>query len=75
MSRSLSLVTAVVVVALGVIAILLGNSLVPARAEAIQKETYAPWLIVWSMILITALCAGALAAFLLIGAKGTGGKR
>jgi hypothetical protein len=75
MNRSLALVTAVVVIALGVVAFLLGNGLVPPKAEAIQKGTYAPWLIVWGMIVITALCAGALAAFLFnTGAKGTGGR-
>jgi hypothetical protein len=59
-----SLVVAVVVLALAVVAILLGVNLLPTKAEAIQKGTYAPWLIVWGMIAIADICALLLATFL-----------
>jgi hypothetical protein len=60
----LIIVAAIVVAVLGVGAILLGNGLVPTQAEALEKGTYAPWIIVWSMVLITSACAAALSIFL-----------
>ena len=76
MTRSWALLVAVVVVALGITAILLGNGLLPNATEAAQKGTSAPLVIVWLMVGITALCAGALAAFLFnYGMKGSSGRR
>jgi hypothetical protein len=59
-----ALVGAVVAVCLGIGAFLMGVGLVPSKADAITKGTYAPWLIVWGMVFITILCAGVVAAFL-----------
>jgi uncharacterized membrane protein YidH (DUF202 family) len=59
-----SIVGAIVVAVLGVIALMLGNGLVPSRTESLEKGTYAPWLIVWMMVWITVVCAGVLAVFL-----------
>ena len=67
-----SIIAAVVVVGLAVFAVMLGLNLMPTKIEAIEKGTYAPWLIVWGMIAIVELCAIALAGFLLkYGIKGT----
>ena len=64
MTRFPSFVAAIVVVGLGILAIVLGLNLLPGRVEAVEKGTYAPWLIVWGMIGIVDLCAVALAGFL-----------
>jgi len=73
MSRGLALIAAVVVVGLGIGAFLMGTGLVPSKADAISKGTYAPWLIVWAMVGTTILCAGTLAVFLFNWArKGSG---
>jgi hypothetical protein len=78
MTRSsvLALVSAVAVIGLGIVAVLLGNGLLPSKADAIQKGTYAPLLIVWFMIGITGVCAAGLAAFLFnYGVRGSSGHR
>ena len=76
MTRSWALLVAVFVVVLGVIAVLLGNGLLPNTTEAAAKGTSAPLVIVWLMIGITVLCAGGLAAFLFnYGMKGSSGHR
>jgi hypothetical protein len=66
MSRVGVLVVAVIVVGLAVVAVALGNGLLPSQTEAVAKGTFAPWVIVWIMIGITVLCALALAGFLLV---------
>jgi hypothetical protein len=66
-----SLVGAVVSAVLGIVAIMLGNGLVPSRAESIERAAGAPWVIVWLMVIITAGCAFVLAVFLF--RKGTEG--
>ena len=66
-----SLVVGLVVLVLALIALLLGIYLLPGRMEAIERGVYAPWIIVWAMIMITDLCALALAGFLFsVGMKG-----
>ena len=57
-------IVAVVVFALAIVAVVLGLNLLPTRMEAIEKGTYAPWVIVWIMIGVTDACAVALAGFL-----------
>jgi len=71
-----ALVAAVIVAVLGVGAVLLGNGLLPTQAQAIEKGTYAPWVIVWMMIAIVCLCALGLAIFLFSeGFKGLSNER
>ena len=71
-----ALIAAVIVVVLGIGAVLLGNGLLPTAAQAAEKGTYAPWLIVWAMIGIVAACALALAVFLFSeGFKGLASER
>ena len=66
-----SILAAIVVVGLAVVAIVLGLNLLPTKVEAIEKGTYAPWLIVWAMIVIVEMCSIALAGFLIMyGVKG-----
>jgi uncharacterized membrane protein YidH (DUF202 family) len=66
-----SILSAIVVIGLAVVAIILGLNLLPTRVEAIEKGTYAPWLIVWAMIAIVEVCSIALAGFLFMyGLKG-----
>jgi drug/metabolite transporter (DMT)-like permease len=75
MSKGLALLTAIIVIGLAVAAFLMGVGLVPSQADAIQKNTLAPWRIVWGMVGVTIVCAGALAVFLFNYAmKGTGGR-
>ena len=59
-----ALVVSIVVFLLAVLAFVLGLNLLPTKVEAIEKGTYAPWIIVWVMIALTDLCAVALSAFL-----------
>jgi hypothetical protein len=59
-----SLVVSILVLLLAVGAIVLGLNLLPSQSEAVEKGTYAPWLIVWMMIVVTDVCAVALAGFL-----------
>jgi hypothetical protein len=66
-----SIVVGLVVLALALSALLLGINLLPGRVESIERGVYAPWIIVWAMILITDVCALALAGFLFsVGVKG-----
>ena len=71
-----ALIAAVIVVGLGIGAVLLGNGLLPTQAQAIEKGTYAPWIIVWAMVGIVTACALALAVFLFSeGFKGLANER
>ena len=59
-----SIVVAIVVVVLAMVAIALGNGLLPSPSEATERGTFAPLIIIWLMIATTVVCALALAAFL-----------
>jgi hypothetical protein len=59
-----SLVVSVLVLLLAVLAVALGLNLLPSQSEAVEKGTFAPWVIVWMMIVVTDICAVALAGFL-----------
>ena len=60
-----ALVVAVVVIAMAVVAYLLGLGLLPSHAEAVEKGTEAPYFIVWGMLWTLEACAGCLAVSLL----------
>jgi hypothetical protein len=59
-----AVVLSILVAGLAVLAIVLGINLLPTRMEALDKGTFAPWVIVWAMIVLTDVCALALAVFL-----------
>lgn len=65
MSRKLILAfAAVAVIALAILNLVLGVNLLPPIAEAQEKGTFAPLLITWALVLISAGCAVALAGFI-----------
>ncbi len=63
-SRVQWIVLAIVVVILALIGIVLGATLVGSRAAAIERGTLAGWWIVWIVIALSTLMAGAIAWFL-----------
>lgn len=69
MNRAAVLISAFVVVAIGLINVVLGNSLIMPLALAQERGAGVPWYIVWSMILVTLLSALALGGFLLLSLK------
>lgn len=69
MNRAAVLISAFVVVAIGLINVVLGNSLIMPLALAQERGAGVPWYIVWSMILVTLLSALALGGFLLFSLK------
>jgi hypothetical protein len=58
-------VAAVVVLAIAVVNLTLGMNLLPGPSEASERGTLAALMITWTMVLISAGCGLALAAFLL----------
>ena len=71
-----ALIGALIVVGLAIVAVLLGTGLLPTQAQAVEKGTYAPWVIVWGMIAIVCACALGLAIFLFSeGFKGLSSER
>jgi hypothetical protein len=64
MNNRVWIVAAVVVLFLGVAAVLFGFNLLPTRAAAEAKGTFAPWLGTWIMIWATVAMALVLAGFL-----------
>ena len=71
-----AIVVAVVVLGMAVLVYLLGVNLLPSYAEAVERQTVAPYYIVWTMIWVTELCALGLAASLLQkGAQGLSARR
>ena len=65
MNRPAVLVTALVVVGIGLINVVLGRNLIMPLALAQERGAGVPWYIVWAMIMITLLSALALAGFIL----------
>ena len=66
MNNRMWIVAAVVVLALGAIGVLFGVNLLPARAAAEAKGTFAPWLgtwiLIWTVVAMTVVLAGFLFA-------------
>ena len=60
-----AILVAVVVLAMAVVAYMLGIYLLPTHAEAVEKGTEAPYYIVWGMLWILEACAVCLAVSLL----------
>ena len=57
-------VVAVVVLVLGASLVVFGMNLMPTRAAAEAKGTFAPWLLTWGMIWLTVVMTVVLAKFL-----------
>jgi len=70
MNRNIWLGAAAIVVLIAVIIVLLGMSLVPPMAVAIERTTVAGWWLVWCVIAVTVASSLALAAFLLAAGLG-----
>lgn len=60
-----AIVVGVIVLGIALIVYVLGVNLLPTYAEAVERQTVAPYYIVWTMIWVTELCALSLAASLL----------
>ena len=60
-----AILVAIVVLAMAVLAYMLGVFLLPTHAEAVEKGTEAPYFIVWGMLWVLEACALALAVSLL----------
>ena len=60
-----AIIVSIVVFALAVVTYLLGVNLLPTQAEAIERQTLAPWRIVWAMIWAVEICAITLGVSLL----------
>ncbi len=69
-NRSVWILLAVVVAALGVVGILLGVNLVPSREVATERGTVAGWWIIWSVIGLSTLMALSVSGFLLAAGLG-----
>jgi hypothetical protein len=64
MNRVAVLITAVVVVAIGLANVVLGRNLIMPLAVATERGAGVPWYLVWGMVLITLFSAFALGGFL-----------
>jgi hypothetical protein len=64
MNRPGILIAALITVALGVANILLGRGLITPLALAQERGAEVPWYLVWTMIMLTVLCAVTLGVFL-----------
>ena len=69
MNRVAIIVTALVVVGIGLVNVVLGRNLIMPLALATERGAGVPWYIVWGMVLITLLSALALAGFLISGLR------
>jgi hypothetical protein len=65
MNRPAILITAFVVVAIGLANVILGLNLITPLAVATERGAGVPWYIVWAMVLLTLGSALALGGFLL----------
>ena len=70
MNRNVWIVAGILSLALGVLNVVLGTYLVPTLAVAQEKGTAAGFYLIWCVIALTALCAFALAGFLLAAGLG-----
>jgi hypothetical protein len=70
MNRSVWIVAAVVVLALGLLNVVLGTYLVPTIAIATEKGTAPGFYLIWCVILLTLICSVSLAGFLLAAGLG-----
>lgn len=63
-NRAQWIVLGIVVVALAVLGIVLGTTLVGSRASAVERGSVAGWWIVWGVIALNTVMATVVAAFL-----------
>jgi hypothetical protein len=70
MNRSVWIVAGIVVIALGIVNVILGTSLVPTITVAQERGTAAGWWLIWVVIALTVVCAVALGGFLLAAGLG-----
>ena len=70
MNRNVWIVAGLVVIALGIVNVILGMSLVPSMDVAQQRGTAPGWWLIWSVIALTVGCAVALGGFLLAAGLG-----
>ena len=70
MNRNVWIVAGIVVLALGVLNIVLGMSLVPTKEIADQRGTGPGWWLIWTVIMLTVVSAVALGGFLLAAGLG-----
>jgi hypothetical protein len=64
MNRAAVLISALVVVIIGLLNVVLGRNLIMPLALAEERGAGVPWYLVWGMIMITMLSALALGGFL-----------
>ncbi len=72
MNRPALVLAAIVVLAMGIAVIILGQNLILPHSAMIERGAGMAWYITWAMVWITTLCALALSGFLL---KSTARKR
>jgi hypothetical protein len=70
MNRTVWIVAGIVVIALGILNVILGINLVPTISVATERGTAPGWWLIWSVIVLTVVCALALGAFLLAAGLG-----
>ena len=68
------IVLAVAVLGLAAFSLVLGTSLLPARAVAEAKGTMGPWILTWGMVWMTVLASVILACFLVAASLGKAGR-
>jgi hypothetical protein len=68
MQRTLSWITAVVVLALSALAVVVGVNLMPNMARAQKIGTFVPWMFTWGIITVTVLMGIVLAVYLIASA-------
>lgn len=72
MSRPVVLAAAVGAFALSLLILLLALNLLPTRVEAVERGTYAPWMVTWIMAWSGILCGVVLAGYLVLAGLRTG---
>jgi hypothetical protein len=70
MHRNVWIVAGIVVIALGIVNVILGLNLVPTMAVAEERGTAPGWWLIWSVIVLTVICAVVLGGFLLAAGLG-----
>jgi hypothetical protein len=70
MNRNVWIVAGIVVIGIGILNVILGMNLVPAKAIAEERGTGPGWWLIWSVITLTVISAVSLGGYLLAAGLG-----